>query len=146
MAYTMTTVGFGNQYPKHPQASILPLMSVVFGLLMDAFWLGVIFARIASPRPLRHTILFSKNACLYRDESQTGYTFSCRVVNLRVRYPWVDLSIHMSLMVYDQQTRSMKIVNLPVNSDAVPFFDLPHEVSHLDTASCTNLTRPENAR
>ena len=128
MAYTMTTVGFGNQYPKHPQASILPLMSVVFGLLMDAFWLGVIFARIASPRPLRHTVLFSKNACLYQEEGQVGCTFCCRLVNLRVRYPWVDLSIHMSLVVFDRQTCSIKIVDLPVNCDSLPFFDLPHEV------------------
>ena len=138
MAYTMTTVGFGNQYPKHPQASILPLMSVVFGLLMDAFWLGVIFARIASPRPLRHTVLFSKNACLYQEEGQTAHTLSCRVVNLRVRYPWVDLTIHMSLVTYDRVTKSIKIVNLPVDNETIPFFDLPHEVPDHHSASPTD--------
>jgi len=133
MAYTMTTVGFGNQYPKHPQASILPLMSVVFGLLMDAFWLGVIFARIASPRPLRHTVLFSKNAVLFSNTSQACYTFSCRIINLRLRYPWVDLSIKMSLMLYDSVSQTIKVQDLKVNDEAAPFFDLPLEIQHTIT-------------
>ena len=133
MAYTMTTVGFGNQYPKHPQASILPLMSVVFGLLMDAFWLGVIFARIASPRPLRHTVLFSQNAVLYKQGNEQTYTLSCRLVNLRVRYPWVDLSVRMSLVLYDRVRSEIKIADLPTTEDACPFFDLPMEVNHVIT-------------
>jgi len=133
MAYTMTTVGFGNQYPKHPQASILPLMSVVFGLLMDAFWLGVIFARIASPRPLRHTVLFSQNAVLYKSGNDQRYTLSCRLVNLRVRYPWVDLSIKMSLVLFDQANMKLKVIDLKTDEECSPFFDLPYEVNHVVT-------------
>merc|ERR1711865_971837 len=105
--YTMTTVGFGNQYPKHPESSIVPLASVVFSLLMDAFWLGVIFARIASPRPLRHTVLFSKQAVLYNTNERSCYTFSCRMINLRLRYPWIDLTIKMTLSIYDASTDSI---------------------------------------
>merc|ERR1711968_426512 len=70
IGYTMTTVGFGNQYPHTPAASAVPLISTVFALLMDSFWLGVIFARIATPRPLRHTILFSKQAVIHQSATQ----------------------------------------------------------------------------
>jgi len=129
IGYTMTTVGFGNQYPKHPESSVVPLMAVIFGLLMDSFWLGVIFARIASPRPLRHTILFSKEAVLYRAED-SKYTFSCRVVNLRVRYPWVDMSVKMTLSLFDEATESIHTHDLKICEAALPFFDLPWEIQH----------------
>lgn len=126
--YTMTTVGFGNQYPKHPEASILPLCSVVFALLMDAFWLGVIFARIASPRPLRHTILFSRKSVLYLSDQTSCSTFACRMVNLRVKYPWIDLSIKMSLALFD--AGHLRMYDLQVREDAQPFIDLPWEIRH----------------
>jgi potassium inwardly-rectifying channel subfamily J len=127
--YTMTTVGFGNQYPTHPQSAIMPLFAVVFSLLMDAFWLGVIFARIATPRPLRHTILFSKHAVLYKHQ-QSCYTFSCRAVNLRVRYPWVDLNTKMTLSLYDHSTQSIQMHDLKISSDSSPFLDIPCELQH----------------
>lgn len=127
--YTMTTVGFGNQYPKHPESSIIPLLSVVFSLLMDAFWLGVIFARIASPRPLRHTVLFSKQGVLYNNE-QSCYTFACRMINLRLRYPWVDLSAKMTLSTYDTATDSIVMEELKVVDEAMLFFDIPWEIKH----------------
>lgn len=132
--YTMTTVGFGNQYPTNPAASILPLCSVVLSLLMDAFWLGVIFARISSPRPLRHTVLFSKSAVMYNESEQACYLFSCRMINLRLRYPWVDLSVKMTLSLYEPKTQSFEMHDLKVEENGNIFFDLPWDIKHL----CTN--------
>jgi len=131
--YTMTTVGFGNQYPTNPTASILPLASVVLSLLMDAFWLGVIFARISSPRPLRHTVLFSKQAVVYPASEQACSTFACRMINLRLRYPWVDLSVSMTLSLYNEATQNFEMYALPVQEGGTIFFDLPWEIRHLLT-------------
>jgi len=131
IGYTMATVGFGNQYPKAPQSSILPLLAVVFALLLDAFWLGVIMARIGSPRPLRHTLLFSKYAVLY-DAGHSSFTLACRMVNLRVRYPWVDTKITMSLAVYDSSEDKCPphMFDLPIRDSAELFMDLPWEICH----------------
>jgi len=132
VGYTMTTVGFGNQYPKKPESSILPLFMVVCGLLLDAFWLGIIFARISSPRPLRHTLLLSKHAVLtHHSGSDAAPTFACRLVNLRNRYQWVDLSLKLTLSTWNHQTNSIKMEPLRVENDIVsPFLDLPWTVRH----------------
>lgn len=131
IGYTMATVGFGNQYPKAPQSSILPLMAVVFALLLDSFWLGVIMARIGSPRPLRHTLLFSKYAVLY-DAGHSSFTLACRLVNLRLKYPWVDTRISMSLAVYDSSEDHCppRMYDLPICDSAELFMDLPWEICH----------------
>jgi len=97
---------------------------------MDAFWLGVIFARIASPRPLRHTVLFSKQAVLYNTDEQSCYTFACRMVNLRLRYPWIDLTAKMTLSTYDDSTGSIVMQELQVEEEAAIFFDIPWEIKH----------------
>jgi len=128
--YTMTTVGLGNQYPKDNIGNILPIFAVVFGLLMDAFWLGVIFARIASPRPLRHTILFSKRAVLVTEPGDSCSTFQCRLVNLRVRYPWIDLSIVVTLALWDEEHQMIVMKNLQVANEAAPFLDCPWMLRH----------------
>jgi len=128
--YTMTTVGLGNQYPTDLAGNILPMIAVVFGLLMDAFWLGVIFARIASPRPLRHTILFSKRAVLHTEVGDSCLTFACRIVNLRVRYPWIDMSIKMTLASYDPVKKALLMSYLQVSDEAAPFLDVPWILRH----------------
>lgn len=128
--YTMTTVGLGNQYPKSRIGNVLPLFAVVFGLLMDAFWLGVIFARIASPRPLRHTILFSKRAVLTTEPGDGCPTLQCRLVNLRVRYPWIDLSIRIFLSTWDPEAQDIVMENLQVHNDTEPFLDMPWILCH----------------
>jgi len=122
--YTMTTVGFGNQYPNHPESSIFPLAMVVFGLLMDSFWLGVIFARISNPRPLRHTVLLSKVAVLHNN------TFECRAVNLRHKYPWIDLSVKLSVASFDHATSTVLMENMKVDSPSAPFLELPYHIKH----------------
>merc|ERR1711939_245639 len=103
------------------------MASVILGLLMDAFWLGVIFARISSPRPLRHTILFSEKAVIYTD-SNGMQVFDCRMVNLRHRYPWIDLGITITLNTFEKGKLNM--TNLQVFDDAEPFIDAPWHVRH----------------
>jgi len=151
VGYTVTTVGFGNQYPNYPASSLFPLVLVVMGLLMDAFWLGIIFARISSPRPLRHTILFSKTSVLHPVPSEAfledateeevmkevanddaDRVWECRIVNLRHRYPWVDLSIKITLATFEHASNNIRMQPLEVcnERESSPFFDLPWTVRH----------------
>merc|ERR1711998_531983 len=126
IGYTMTTVGFGNQYPNDSEASIMPLFAVVVGLLLDAFWLGIIFARISSPRPLRHTVLFSKYAILRpTSDIEASPMLACRATNLRAHYAWVDLTISASLVTWDPARKEMRFRKLELFDDATPFMDLP---------------------
>jgi len=128
--YTMTTVGFGNQYAETPNSNVLPMASVILGLLMDAFWLGIIFARISSTRPLRHTILFSKDAVIFTEPGEGFSTFACRLVNLRMRYPWVDLSVALTLATYDADKGTVNMEKLKVGDNTTPFIDTPWVVHH----------------
>lgn len=66
---TMTTVGYGtNDYLFGTCWLMLPVLSVqaFIGLLIDAFLIGVLFARISRPQTRASTVLFSKHAVIRR--------------------------------------------------------------------------------
>jgi len=130
VGYTMTTVGFGNQYPHAADASIVPLLTVLLSLLLDAFWLGIIFARISSPRPLRHTILFSKFAVVNTIPGDAHNTLRFRFTNLRVQYPWIDLQLSLRLATWDPNTQNIRMRTLDISNEAAPFMDIPWVVEH----------------
>lgn len=130
VGYTMTTVGFGNQYPHAADASIVPLLTVLLSLLLDAFWLGIIFARISSPRPLRHTILFSKYAVVNMQPGDVHNTLRFRFINLRVNYPWIDLVVTLRLATWDPLKQAMRMRRLELSNECEPFMDIPWTVEH----------------
>ena len=59
-----TTIGFGGRAvtPSCPDAIILLIAQSLVGLLMSAFLLGLVFAKLARPSRRADTLLFSKNA------------------------------------------------------------------------------------
>lgn len=66
---TMTTVGYGtNDYLFGSCWVMLPMLSLqaCIGLLIDAFLIGVLFARLSRPQTRAATVVFSKNAVIRR--------------------------------------------------------------------------------
>lgn len=66
---TMTTVGYGtNDYLFGHCWIMLPVLSLqaCIGLLIDAFLIGILFARLSRPQTRASTVVFSKHAVIRR--------------------------------------------------------------------------------
>lgn len=66
---TMTTVGYGtNDYLFGHCWIMLPMLSsqACIGLLIDAFLIGILFARLSRPQTRASTVIFSKHAVIRR--------------------------------------------------------------------------------
>ncbi|KAK3728463.1 hypothetical protein QZH41_002325 [Actinostola sp. cb2023] len=63
---TQTTIGYGGRQitPKCPEAIILLNLQSLFGCFLNAFILGLIFARLSRPRNRAGTIMFSNKAVI----------------------------------------------------------------------------------
>ncbi|XP_078680645.1 G protein-activated inward rectifier potassium channel 3-like isoform X1 [Branchiostoma floridae x Branchiostoma belcheri] len=61
---TQTTIGYGSRHitPECPEAVFLLLLQCICGLIINAFLLGCIFAKVAQPKKRAHTLMFS-NVC-----------------------------------------------------------------------------------
>lgn len=138
-AYTMSTVGYGDTYPENDAGSVIPLMAIVFQIAVDAFWVGVLVARIVNPHPISHTVLFSNRAVICKvgggpviPNSTTPAACNilvCRTINLRTKYPWVDMKIRMFFVSWDPAVGQLVFQSLPL--DNVPFYmDIPTNVTH----------------
>ncbi|CAM9702832.1 unnamed protein product, partial [Ectocarpus sp. 12 AP-2014] len=66
---TMTTVGYGtHDYLFGSCWIMLPMLSLqaCIGLLIDAFLIGILFARLSRPQTRANTVVFTKNAVIRR--------------------------------------------------------------------------------
>lgn len=66
---TMTTVGYGTHDYLFGRCWImLPMLSLqaCIGLLIDAFLIGILFARLSRPQTRANTVVFTKNAVIRR--------------------------------------------------------------------------------
>jgi len=66
---TMTTVGYGtHDYLFGTCWIMVPMLSLqaCTGLLIDAFLIGVLFARLSRPQTRANTVVFTKNAVIRR--------------------------------------------------------------------------------
>ncbi|KAI8783026.1 ATP-sensitive inward rectifier potassium channel 12 [Biomphalaria glabrata] len=63
---TQSTIGYGTIYPNADCAGTLPVvyLQITCGFLLETVLLGFIFVKIARPKHRRHTLIFSRNACI----------------------------------------------------------------------------------
>ncbi|KAH9502905.1 Inward rectifier potassium channel 18 [Bulinus truncatus] len=69
---TQSTIGYGTIYPNAECAGTLPVvyLQITCGFLLKTVLLGFIFVKIARPKHRRHTLIFSRNACLCLEDQQ----------------------------------------------------------------------------
>ena len=73
---TMTTVGYGtNDYLFGRCWIMLPMLSLqaCIGLLIDAFLIGILFARLSRPQTRANTVVFTKNAVIRRVRGESYF-------------------------------------------------------------------------
>lgn len=73
---TMTTVGYGtNDYLFGSCWIMLPMLSLqaCIGLLIDAFLIGILFARLSRPQTRANTVVFTKNAVIRRVRGESYF-------------------------------------------------------------------------
>ena len=82
---TQLTIGYGGRSltGKCPETVILILVQSIVGLFIDAWLLGLIFAKIARPGKRQSTILFSHNAVITKRDGKMCFMF--QVADVRKR-------------------------------------------------------------
>ncbi|KAL5016790.1 hypothetical protein ScPMuIL_006379 [Solemya velum] len=81
---TQTTIGYGTFYPNTSACGgSLPILfvQVTIGFLLETILLGFILVKIARPKHRRHTLMFSNNACICKEDSQM--TLQIRLGDMR---------------------------------------------------------------
>lgn len=93
---TQETIGYGDKYitAKCPEAVIILQMQTLVGLLIDAFMLGLTFAKLSRPRERMRTVMFSKYAVIAPRDGKVCLMF--RVGDIR-KSQIVDASVRMQL-------------------------------------------------
>ena len=104
-----TTIGFGSKYVSNDcyVGAFLLVLQSIFGLVIDAVLLGLIFAKLTLPRHRRKSLIFSRTAVIRKEDGE--WVFQCRVGDLR-RSQLVEC--HVRLQLYSFQPRPREIVNV----------------------------------
>ncbi|XP_067614816.1 G protein-activated inward rectifier potassium channel 3 isoform X4 [Eurosta solidaginis] len=67
---TQTTIGYGNRYVTEecPEAIFIMCLQCILGVFIQAFMVGIVFAKLSRPKKRAQTLLFSRNAVIcHRD-------------------------------------------------------------------------------
>jgi inward rectifier potassium channel len=78
---TQTTIGFGDMYPSTVYSNIVFTIQCLFGIILDAFCLGVLFAKLNRATKRASAILFSEQAVVGPRDGQECFTI--RIANIR---------------------------------------------------------------
>ncbi|XP_069174690.1 G protein-activated inward rectifier potassium channel 4 isoform X1 [Procambarus clarkii] len=80
---TQHTIGYGFRYATEecPEAVFLMCIQSITGVILQAFMVGVVFAKLTRPKQRSNTILFSRNACICLRDSKLCVMF--RVGDMR---------------------------------------------------------------
>nr|QNT38218.1 Kir [Astacus leptodactylus] len=80
---TQHTIGYGFRYTTEecPEAVFLMCIQSITGVILQAFMVGVVFAKLTRPKQRTNTILFSRNACICLRDSKLCVMF--RVGDMR---------------------------------------------------------------
>ena len=82
---TQQTIGYGTRAVTEncPEATLLLIVQVIVGMLVDAILLGLVFAKLARPNKRSSTILFSENAAISKRDDKFCLMF--QVADVRKR-------------------------------------------------------------
>lgn len=103
------TTGFGARAPTEecPEAIFLMCIQSIYGLLIQAFLIGIVFSKITRPKHRTQTILFSQNAVVcQRDE---GLCIMFRVGDMRKSHI-IGATIRAQLL-YPRRTKEGERIN-----------------------------------
>lgn len=86
----LLSAGYGNSGPNNcAAASFILVAQSLFGMVLDALTLGVLFARISHPYQRAHSIFLSESAVILRRDGILKFCFRCadvKTTQARVNY------------------------------------------------------------
>jgi len=80
---TQHTIGYGSRHTTEActEAIILMMVQSVFGVICQAMMTGIVFAKLSRPKKRAETLMFSKNACICKQDGELCLLF--RVGDMR---------------------------------------------------------------
>ena len=130
--HTLTTVGYGNIFPRGVWANLVAAIEAATGLMVFAIATGLLYGRFSRPSA---RILFSNH--LLVAPYQDGTSLQFRITNARSNV-LIDLDARVLLMTVDMVEGQLKrdFVDLPLERRHVYFFPLTWTIVHpIDSAS-----------
>jgi inward rectifier potassium channel len=130
--HTLTTVGYGNVYPRGPGANIVSAIEAATGLMVFAIFTGVLYGRFSRPNA---RILFSNQALI--TPYQDGTSLQFRITNARTNV-LMNMEARVLLMTVDNVDGQLKrdYFDLQLERRRVYFFPLTWTIVHpIDAAS-----------
>jgi inward rectifier potassium channel len=130
--HTLTTVGYGNIYPRGVAANWVAAIEAATGLMVFAIATGLLYGRFSRPSA---RILFSDHVLVAPYQDGTSLQF--RITNARSNV-LMDLEARVLLMTVDPVDGQLKrdYFDLPLERRHVYFFPLTWTVVHpIDSAS-----------
>jgi inward rectifier potassium channel len=130
--HTLTTVGYGNIFPRGVAANLVAALEAATGLMVFAIATGLLYGRFSRPSA---RILFSNH--LLVAPYQDGTSLQFRITNARNNV-LIDLDARVLLMTVDMVAGQLKrdFVDLPLERRHIYFFPLTWTVVHpIDSAS-----------
>jgi inward rectifier potassium channel len=130
--HTLTTVGYGNVYPRGPAANAVSAIEAATGLMVFAIFTGVLYGRFSRPNA---RILFSNNALI--TSYQDGTSLQFRITNARTNV-LMNMEARVLLMTVDNVDGQLKrdYFDLQLERRRVYFFPLTWTIVHpIDAAS-----------
>jgi inward rectifier potassium channel len=139
--HTLTTVGYGNVYPRGFGANLVAALEAATGLMVFAIATGLLYGRFSRPSA---RILFSDHALIAPYQDGTSLQF--RITNARSNV-LMDLQARVLLMTVDMVNGQLKrdFFELPLERQKVYFFPLTWTVVHpIDSTSPLYGKTPED--
>ena len=130
--HTLTTVGYGNIYPRGTWANVTAAMEAATGLMVFAIATGLLYGRFSRPSA---RILFSDRALIAPYQDGTSLQF--RITNARSNV-LMEMQARVLLMTVDMVEGKLKrdYFDLPLERRQIYFFPLTWTIVHpIDSAS-----------
>ena len=130
--HTLTTVGYGNVFPKGVAANAVSAIEAATGLMVFALVTGLLYGRFSRPSA---RILFSDHALIAPYQDGTSLQF--RITNARSNV-LMDMEARVLLMMVDSSDGLLKrdYVDLPLERRKIYFFPLTWTIVHpIDSTS-----------
>jgi len=133
--HTLTTVGYGNVFPRGPSANAIAALEAASGLMVFAIMTGLLYGRFSRPSA---RILFSSNALI--TPYQDGSSLQFRITNARSN-TLMNLEARVLLMTVANKDGQLKrdFADLELERRKVYFLPLTWTIVHpIDSTSPLN--------